>query len=123
MAPTQNLCWGSLFPLTRALCSAIISGVLLLLLLKSKSRTEKKYTLLDCGISGLNGALNRVANFFLVIALVTVDASVQYPLITGGVMIVSTLINLFSKNKPSKKELIAVGLAFLGTLALFVIPV
>ena len=59
----------------------------------------------------------------LVFALATVDASVQYPMVTGGVMIVSTVICYLQRKKPTVKELLSVALAFLGTLALFLIPV
>jgi len=52
-----------------------------------------------------------------------VEASVQYPMVTGGVMIVSTVISCFGKNKPSVKELASVGLAFIGMLTLFAIPI
>ncbi|MBE6769110.1 MAG: hypothetical protein E7549_09500 [Ruminococcaceae bacterium] len=68
------------------------------------------------------GALNKVANFILVAALAHMDASVQYPMVTGGVMIVSTALCFVNKTKPSAKELWSVGLAFVGMLALFVIP-
>jgi hypothetical protein len=44
-------------------------------------------------------------------------------MVTGGVMIVSTLICFFGKNKPKKKELISVGLAFIGLLILFLLPI
>ena len=89
------------------------------------SRREKagRYSWKAFSVSALNGALNRVANFLLVIALVYLDASVQYPLVTGGVMIVSTLISFFSDAKPSKREMGAVLMAFLGTLSLFLIRV
>jgi len=56
-------------------------------------------------------------------ALLHVDASVQYPMVTGGVMIVSTIICFFGDRKPSKKEIISVLVAFVGMLALFVIPI
>lgn len=71
----------------------------------------------------LFGAVNKVANYLLVIALYNVDASVQYPMVTGGTMIVSTLISYFGDSKPSKKELLSIVLAFIGMLALFVIPI
>ena len=73
------------------------------------------------GICALNGITNKIANYVLIIALTFVDASVQYPMVTGGVMIVSTVISYIKKNKPSKRELISVGLAFIGMLVL-VIP-
>ena len=74
-------------------------------------------------VGSVNGIMNRVANFLLVIALVHVEASVQYPMITGGVMIVSTLICYLQKNKPTKKEILSVGFAFVGMLALFLIKI
>jgi len=44
-------------------------------------------------------------------------------MVTGGVMIVSTLICFIGARKPSRRELISVLLAFIGTLLLFVIPI
>lgn len=105
-----------------AVCTLVLSGALWLILIKITPPEEKKLTLADCAVGAINGGMNRIANFLLVIALLHVDASVQYPAVTGGVMIVSTLICFFGERKPSKKELLAVALAFVGTLALFVIP-
>lgn len=86
-------------------------------------KTERRARLQSYGIGALHGSVNRVANFILVIALSHVDASVQYPMVTGGTMIVSTLISCLGDKKPSKRECMSVFLAFLGMLALFVIPV
>lgn len=107
--------WGSL-------CTVVISAVLLLLFFR-KQGEENKLRFASVGVGALNGIANRIANFLLVIALMHVDASVQYPMVTGGVMIVSTIICFFGKNKPSKKEILSVVLAFVGMLALFIIPV
>ena len=85
--------------------------------------TNKKTLYQSYGIGALYGAINKVANFLLVLALAHVDASVQYPMVTGGTMIVSTLLCYFGEKKPSKKELLSVGLAFVAMLALFLIPV
>jgi len=84
---------------------------------------ERKTLFISYGISSFYGVLNKVANFLLVFALVFVDASVQYPMVTGGTMIISTLLCYFTDKKPSRKELLSVFLAFVGTLALFLIPV
>ena len=75
------------------------------------------------GIGAAYGAINKVANFLLVLALAHVDVSVQYPMITGGTMIVSTALCFFGDKKPSKREMFSVALAFIGMLALFFIPV
>lgn len=88
-----------------------------------REKIEKKVILQSYGIGALSGAVNKVANFLLVLALVHVDASVQYPMVTGGTMIVSTALSFFGDKKPNKREMLGVFLAFLGMLALFLIPV
>ena len=64
------------------------------------------------------GAVNRVANYLLLIALDHLPASAQAPFVSGGVMILSTLICFFTPQKPNKRELAAVGLAFAGIVFL-----
>ena len=87
-----------------------------------REKIEKKVRWQSYGIGVLSGAINKVANFLLVLALVHVDASVQYPMVTGGTMIVSTALSFFGDKKPNKGEILGVLLAFLGMLALFLIP-
>lgn len=106
-----------------SICTVVLSGVAWLVMARQKQSGEAKYNLGDCAVGAVNGGMNAVANCLLVIALASVDASVQYPAVTGGVMIVSTLICFFDERKPSKKELLTIALAFIGTLALFVIPI
>lgn len=104
-----------------AFFTALISGIAWLYLLWKKNpvRLTKKAVL----ISSVNGSLNRIASLLMLFALVHVDASVQYPLVTGGVMIVSTVICFFGREKPTGKEVLSVFIAFLGLLALFLLPV
>ena len=105
-------------------CSILISSAALLIFFRNTKKDEKlKKIPATIGIGAFSGVANKIANLLLVIALMHVDASVQYPMVTGGVMIVSTVICFFGKNKPSKKEILSVTVAFLGMLALFVIPV
>ena len=104
-----------------SICTVVISGLLLLLLRNTKAQAP--YTLKTFGISASRGVVNRIANLLLVVALAHVDASVQYPMVTGGTMLVSTLLCFFGPRKPSKKELISVVFAFFGLLMLFVVPV
>lgn len=68
------------------------------------------------------GAVNRTANYLLLIALEHLPASAQYPFVTGGVMIASTLLCFLTPQKPTKKELAAVGLAFAGLILLVALP-
>ena len=117
-----------------AISTVVLSGIVwAILALRDKHKAKvsgekvasptKKVLFQSYRLGALYGAINQIANFFLVIALAHVDASVQYPMVTGGTMIVSTLICFFGEKKPSKKEMISVGLAFVGMLLLFLIPV
>ena len=102
-----------------AVMSVAVTAVALIAIFKKVKRPNLKAVLYSAG----GGALNRIANFLLLIALAVLPASVQYPFVTGGVMIVSTVIAALTKQKPSKKEIFAVGLSFIGILALVLIPV
>ncbi len=64
------------------------------------------------------GVLCRVGNYLLLIALAHLPASAQYPFVTGGVMIISTIISLFTKNKPSKREITGVAISFAALIVL-----
>ena len=100
---------------------AIVTAAVSLVVLAVVGIKNKKAPLptLKASLWGLGGgALSRIANYFLLIALMTLTASVQYTFVTGGVMIVSTIIAAISGQKPSKKEIFAVGLSFVGILAL-----
>lgn len=64
------------------------------------------------------GVLCRVANYLLLIALAHIPASAQYPFVTGGVMIISTVICFFTPDKPSKREILGVAVSFAALLIL-----
>lgn len=109
------------YSILSALCSVALSGAALLFFRKEASAS--KNTVSTIGVAALGGIISRLANFLLVIALAHVDASVQYPMVTGGVMIVSTILTFFTGKNPGKKEVLSVLLAFLGLLILFIIPI
>ena len=88
-----------------------------------KNKTYTKPSLRSLGLGLFSGSFAQLSNLLLVIALGHVDASVQYPMVTGGIMIISTLYCFFTPQKPSKKELLSVATAFFGLLAMFLIPV
>ncbi len=79
---------------------------------------EKRLTKKAVLSMGGYGVLCRVGNYLLLIALAHLPASAQYPFVTGGVMIISTVISFFTKNKPSKREIIGVAVAFAALLIL-----
>lgn len=110
------------YSILTALCSTVIAAFILVgMAIKNK---EPFFPCFKATIvSAVGGISNRLANFWLVIALMHVDASIQYPLVTGGVMIGSTIASCFTENKPKRNDIISVVLAFIGMLILFVIPI
>ena len=101
-----------------ALCAVLICLVLL-----AFNKEEKiKLSIKSAGCIFGNGFLGNIGNFLLLLGLKKLPASAQYPFVTGGVMIVSTVIAFFTPNKPKKKEIIAVALSFIGILALVLLP-
>lgn len=101
-----------------ALMTVLITGIILLCNLKKIKLPEKKSLLSMAGY----GLLNKVANYLLLIALAYVPASVQYPMVTGGTMIVSTILGFFTPNKPEKREIFSLVLSFVGLMMLVLIP-
>lgn len=102
------------FSILSVAIKALISGVILLMIQKNYPKPKGKSVI----IALLGGLFNPVANFLLLIALAVLPASTQYPMVTGGVMIVSTVFAAVIGQKPCRRELLAVGLSFLGLLAL-----
>ena len=102
------------FSILSAAAGALLSGIALLFTKKEKLRLSVR-PLAD--MAGY-GAINRIANFLLLLALEHLPASAQYPFVTGGVMILSTLICYLTPQKPQKRELVAVALAFIGLILL-----
>lgn len=109
------------YSILTAICSLVLSLAILLILIKKEGKGVK-ISPASAAVGALSGISNRIANYLLVIALARVEASVQYPMVTGGVIIVSTFISLFGARKPSKKDVLSVSVAFFGLLFLFLIP-
>ena len=60
------------------------------------------------GIAGFNC----IGNLFLLIALLNLPASVQYPMVTGGTIVFSVIIDLIRKTGISKRTILAAVIAF-----------
>ena len=106
--------------------SAVYAIAIAAVLLFTVCRKENnKITLKAAIFAASGGALNRVANFMLAISIMLEGAqpSLQYPIVTGVVMIVSTLLCYFTPNKPSKRDLASVAFALAGVVALMFIPI
>ncbi len=111
---TFDKCEVAVYSIWSALFCALTSGIVLVVMRKKLPKLSKKAYLFTAGYGGIN----TFANLLLLIALAVLPASVQYPFVTGGVMIVSTIISLITGQKPSKKEIFAVLLSFIGILTL-----
>lgn len=98
------------------LISLVLSVILLFFVKSEKKKLNGKAVFAMAGGS----ILNKVANLLLLEALIVLPASAQYPFITGGTIIVSAIISLFTDNKPTKRELISVAVAFIGILMLLI---
>ena len=102
-------------------CIAAFVLAFVLFLIFCREKTQRKFDL-KCLMSIAGGGfLSRIANMFLLVSLAKISASAQYPFITGGTMVFSTLICFFIGQKPSKKELLAVGLSFAGIVLMVLI--
>ena len=106
------------YSVLKCMVGLVVTAVLLMVV-----KGEKKKINIKCiyAMAG-SGILNRIANWLLLVSLLTLPASAQYPFVTGGTMIVSTVISLFTNKMPSKKEIGAVILAFIGVLLLIMMP-
>ena len=62
------------------------------------------------------GVFNGVGNWLLLVSLIHLPASVQYPLVTGGVMVFSTVISIIRKEKLTKTDYIAAAVSFIASV-------
>lgn len=106
------------FSILKAVVSIVLSGLILIIVKGEKRKINLPVIVSMAG----SGALGNIANWLLLIALLNLPASAQYPFVTGGTMIVSTIISAFSDKKPNKREILAVILAFVAVLILIMIP-
>ena len=92
--------------------SVIISALWLLVQHKKIPLIKGK----SLGFAAGYGIFNGVGNWLLLISLVNLPASVQYPLVTGGVMVFSTIISAVRKEKLSKTDYIAAAISFVASV-------
>ncbi len=97
---------------------ALTALVICLLFLPFVKGNGEKLTKKAVVSMGGYGVLCRVGNYLLLIALAHLPASAQYPFVTGGVMIISTIISLFTPDKPSKREITGVAISFAALIIL-----
>lgn len=100
------------FMILSSLASIIISGIWLIAKHKKIPAVKGKSLIYASGY----GVFNGVGNLFLLISLSNLPASVQYPLVTGGVMVFSTIISAVRKEKLTKIDYIAAAISFAASV-------
>lgn len=70
----------------------------------------------ECGNVSAYALCNGIGNLLLLIALLNVDATVQFPIITGGTMFFSTVVSMIIGEKPGVKTIIASVIAAASTV-------
>ncbi len=100
------------FMATVNICTFVICLVYHLI----KNKKVPLLPLKEVGNLSCYAACSGIANLLCLIALTSLDASVQYPIITGGVMVFSTLISIIRKEKPSARTLISTAIACVSTI-------
>ncbi len=100
------------FMLISSFITVLISAVWLLVSYKKIPLIKGKNLLYTAGY----GVFNGIGNLFLLISLSNLPASVQYPLVTGGVMVFSTAISALRKEKITAKEYVAAGVSFVASV-------
>lgn len=63
-----------------------------------------------------DGFLNGIGDLLLLISVAKLPASVQYPVVTGGVMVISTIISTIRREKLRKLEYVAAIIAFAASV-------
>lgn len=117
-APEALKIGASEYSILCAIVAFVLSVILIIFIPGDKIKINLKSVVAMIGC----GFFSKIPNFLLLICLLHLPASAQYPFITGGTMIASTIIAYLTNQKPSKKELMSVALSFLGLLALVIIP-
>ena len=100
------------FMFISSLAGIIISAIWLLIQYKKIPLIKGKSLLYASGYGKFNG----LGNWFLLISLVNLPASVQYPLVTGGVMVFSTIISAVRKEKLTKTDYISAAISFVASV-------
>lgn len=109
----------SAFTMLEKIIVLILSSVLLVAFIRKGERVRLNRPVLSVFYIGIEAVLNTIANLILLIALDHVDASVQYPIVTGGIIVLSLFLEPLSGSKPKKHTFAAavvslIGLSFLA---------
>ncbi|MBQ9783255.1 MAG: DMT family transporter [Clostridia bacterium] len=99
---------------------SLVAVLVCLVWLLAKEREFPSIKLKPFCFAGIYSVFSGLGNLFCLIALTKLDASIQYPLITGGTMVFSTLISFCAKEKPRLRTVLSMLIA-LGATVLIIL--
>lgn len=100
------------FMATVNVCVVVACAAFQLIVNKKITRVKPK----ELGCIGGYAVCNGIGNLLCLVALTSLPASVQFPIVTGGTMFFSTALSVIRKEKPSAKTVIAALVAFAATI-------
>ena len=112
----------------KVILSAIIVAVILIAgrIKEKKNATDGtvavkklKFTPIMLVYVAICGSFSYLANYILLIAMNNIPASLNYLLVTGGVMVCSSVLGYITGKKPTIRDLASVGICIVGMLLLF----
>ena len=100
------------FMMLTKICTAVIA-LAALLCTREKIFSASGKAFAYCGVYS---AVNSLGNLLLLIALLQLPASVQYPVVTGGTMLFAFVIGVFRGDRISARDVICTVLAIASTV-------
>jgi len=98
---------------------AITYGVVFFLSLTwyiGRNKKLARITVKEFGFASGYAICGGIAEMFLLIALTVLPASVQYPIVTGGVILFSTIVSAIVEKQASRKSICSAVIALIATV-------
>ncbi|MBR5454127.1 MAG: EamA family transporter [Clostridia bacterium] len=117
-APDAIAVSSSAYTMLEKVISLVLSALLMVYFIRRGESVKLKRPVGSVFYIGAGAVLNTVANLILLAALEHVDASVQYPIVTGGIIVLSLLLEPLSGSRPKKHTVIAAAVSLVGLIFL-----
>ena len=111
------------FSILRSFMTIVLGGIGFYITGKEKRESEQSKILRLTYVKALpwawiGGVANGVANLLLLFALMKLEPSLQYPIVTGGSIFLSAIMGLFFKEKGNVRMWVAVAIAVIGSIVI-----
>lgn len=104
----KNAVSSNTYTLMQKAITFVLTIVVLAYFNYKKSNTKLNFPIKSTACIASSGILNTIANLILLYALFYIDASVEYPLVTGGIIVTSMIFDLIMGKKPTRRSLVSV---------------